>query len=476
MGRRRVVLATVGLLLTALVTVCSARPASAHPLGNFTVNRYARLEVSARVLRVYYVLDEAEIPAFQDRDAVRRDPNGFAARRAADIGHGLSLTVDGHAASLVVQSVALSQPLGQGGLHTLRLAVLYATALEADGAPRTATFADGNEPDRIGWREIVVTAPGDGRVLESDAPARDRTDELRAYPADLIQSPLNLRAASFRFTPGTHPIPALPLTRADRAPARAGGRFAELVTRTHVGPWVLAGMLAVALFVGAAHALAPGHGKTVMAAYLVGTRGRVRDALLVGTIVSAMHTGSVLVLGLVLFHVSRSTSLDRIYPALTFAGGLIVVGIGVWLLRSRLAALRRHSGDHVHDHDHDHGPGPADHDHPHSHALPPGVSPISRRGLVVLAGSGGIVPSPSAVIVLVSAFALGRVALGLALIAAFSVGLAATLTAFGLALVLARGALERRHDRWLARLPAAGATALIIAGAVVAAQAVPALH
>jgi ABC-type nickel/cobalt efflux system permease component RcnA len=185
-----------------------------------------------------------------------------------------------------------------------------------------------------------------------------------------------------------------------------------------------------------------------------------------------MHTGSVLVLGLVLFHVSRSTSLDRIYPALTFAGGLIVVGIGVWLLRSRLAALRHHSHDHVHDH-HD---GDGHRHHPHTHALPPGVSPISRRGLVVLAGSGGIVPSPSAVIVLVSAFALGRVALGLALIAAFSIGLAATLTAVGLALVLARGALERRDGRWLARLPAAGATALIVAGAVVAAQAVPALH
>jgi ABC-type nickel/cobalt efflux system permease component RcnA len=452
------------LLLTALVTFGSAKAASAHPLGNFTVNRYARLEVSAGVLRVYYVLDEAEIPAFQDRDAVRRDPNGFAARRAADIDRGLSLTVDGKPASLVVQSVALSQPLGQGGLHTLRLAVLYTTALDAHDAPHTTTFADGNEPDRIGWREIVVNARGDGQVLQSDAPARDRTDELRAYPADLIQSPLNLRAAGFRFTPGTHAAPALPLSRAEKAPARAGGQFAELVTRTHVGPWVLAGMLAVALLFGAAHALAPGHGKTVMAAYLVGTGGRVRDALLVGTIVSAMHTGSVLVLGLVLFHVSRSTSLDRIYPALTFAGGVIVVGIGVWLLRSRLAALRRHNHDH---------PG---HDHPHSHALPVGVSPISRRGLVVLAGSGGIVPSPSAVIVLVSAFALGRVALGVALIAAFSVGLAATLTAVGLALVLARGALERRHDRWLARLPAAGATALIVAGAVVAAQALPALH
>src|SRR5947209_5893916 len=116
MGRRRVVLATVGLLLTAVVTVCSAAPASAHPLGNFTINRYARLEASAGVLRIYYVLDEAEIPAFQERGAVRRDPSAFAAGRAADIARGLSVTVDRQPAPLTVRSVDLSQPLGQGGL------------------------------------------------------------------------------------------------------------------------------------------------------------------------------------------------------------------------------------------------------------------------------------------------------------------------------------------------------------------------
>ena len=471
MGRRRVVTAFVGLLVALAVSVGSAPAASAHPLGNFTVNRYARLEASAGVLRIYYVLDEAEIPAFQERAAVRRDPRGFAAGRAAEIARGLSLTIDGRPTSLAVQSVDLSQPVGQGGLHTLRLAVLYATPLARDDAPRAVSFTDGNEPNRIGWREVVVTARGDGRVLASSAPLQDRTDELRSYPADLIQSPLNLRAATFRFSPGTHAVPPLPLTRSQKAPTRAGGQFADLVTRTHVGPWVLVGMMGLALLVGSAHALAPGHGKTVMAAYLVGTHGRARDALLLGTIVSAMHTGSVLVLGLVLFRVSRSTSLDRVYPALTFAGGVIVVGVGVWLLRSRLAALRSHAHDHSDHDDDDHH-----HHHHHTHALPPGVSPLSRRGLVVLAGSGGIVPSPSAVIVLVSAFVLGRVALGLALIAAFSIGLAATLTAVGLALVWARDAIAKRHDRWLARLPAAGATALIVAGTVVAVQAVPALH
>src|SRR5439155_19023558 len=284
----------------------------------------------------------------------------------------------------------LSRPLGQGGLHTLRLAVLYRVPLPAGDVAHTVLFADDNEPDRVGWREIVITARGDGRVLASDAPTRDRTDELRSYPGDLIQSPLNLRRTTFRFTPGTAVVAALPLSHPTAAPARAGGRFADLIARSGVTPWVLAGMLGIAFLVGAAHALAPGHGKTVMAASLVGTRGRARDALLLGAIVSLMHTGSVLVLGLVLFHVSRSTSLDRLYPTLTLVGGLAVVAVGAVLLRARLKRLR-----HDRHHAHAHALGPA-HDHPHDHgrALPAGVSPLSRRGLVVLAGAGGIVPSP----------------------------------------------------------------------------------
>ncbi|HZQ86388.1 MAG TPA: hypothetical protein VFA83_16180, partial [Acidimicrobiales bacterium] len=397
-GRHRLLVGILGGFVAFASTIAMAAPASAHPLGNFTVNRYARVELSAGVARVYYVLDEAEIPAFQDRDAVASDPAAFADRRARAIASGLSLTVDGAAVPLTVAAQSLSQPMGQGGLHTLRLAIRYDGALPQVAGPLHAVFSDGNEPDRVGWRELVVVARGDARIETSNAPARDVSDELRKYPTDLIRSPLDLRQATFSFRPGTVAVSPAPLSRTTGAVSRAGGSFAKLVTRTHLTPLVLAGMLLGALLFGAVHALAPGHGKTVMAAYLVGTRGRMADAVLLGTIVSLMHTGSVLVLGLVLFHVSRTTSLEKLYPVLTLVGGLAVVAVGAGLLRSRLRTLR-HTREHAHGHSHTHSHGP----HTHSHELPAGVSPLSRRGLIVLAGAGGILPSPSAVIVLVSA-------------------------------------------------------------------------
>ena len=475
MRRRQLLLTTLGALVALAAIVGMATPASAHPLGNFTVNRYARVEISAGVARVYYVLDEAEIPAFQDRDAVASDPVAFADRRARAIASGLSLVIDGTPVSLVAAARQLTQPMGQGGLHTLRLAVRYDATLPAGSGARHAMFADTNEPDRVGWREIVVVARGDAAIEQSNAPARDQSDELRHYPTDLIRSPVDLRQATFSFVPGIVAVAPRPLSPTTASVSRAGGSFAKLITRAHLTPWVLAGMLGIALLFGAAHALAPGHGKTVMAAYLVGTRGRVADAFLLGGIVSLMHTGSVLALGLVLFHVSRTTSLEKLYPTLTLVGGLTVIAVGAGLLRSRLRTLRR-ARHHAHDHKHGHVHGHSHDGHSHEHTLPEGVSPLSRKGLMVLAGAGGILPSPSAVIVLVSAFALGRVALGLALIGAFSIGLAATLTGVGLALIVGRDVLERRGQRWLVRLPTLGATALLVVGTVVALQGYRGLH
>lgn len=490
-------------LCAAIVVANAGAPAGAHPLGNFTVNRYARIEVSAGAIRIYYVLDEAEIPAFQERATVEADPAGFAERRAGEIAAGLTLEVDGTPLPLGVVRHHLSRPPGQGGLSTLRLAVLLAAAVPA-GPPdraRTATLSDRAEPDRVGWREIVVTARGDARVVASDAPARDLSDELRSYPADLLQAPLDRRSASFTFLPGQVAVDALPITRPASAPPRAGAAFTSLAARGGVTPAVLAGMLAVALGVGAAHALAPGHGKTVMAVYLFGTGGRPRDAVLVGVIVSLMHTASVLALGAVLFLVGRSVAVDRIYPALTLASGIGILGVGAWLLRGRLRALRdavtpspeggavpvpepalvgegsahaEGAGPHHGRAGHHHDPRGLRRHHglaTHTHELPPGISPLSRRGLFLLAASGGIVPSPSAVVVLVSAFVLKRFLLGLALIAAFSVGLAAALAAVGMAVVLGRPLAERRLTRRAVRgLAVAGAGALIVIGIFLSVQ------
>src|SRR3954470_22952877 len=180
----------LGLLVTIVAIVLTASVADAHPLGNFTVNRYARVELSAGVVRVYYVLDEAEIPAFQDREALHADREHFAAHRLDDIVRHLTLTVNGQTVPLVARDHLLTEPPGQGGLPTLRLAATLEAALPtiSPSAVVEASLTDGNEPERIGWREIIIAAKGDTRLMGSTAPAVDTSDELRQYPANLIQA------------------------------------------------------------------------------------------------------------------------------------------------------------------------------------------------------------------------------------------------------------------------------------------------
>jgi len=451
------------VVLFALLVV-GARPASAHPLGNFTTNRYARVEVSAGVVRVYYVLDEAELRAFETREQV------------ALIRDGLHLTVDATRLDLTPGPGRLNLLPGQAGLDTLRLAVVFSASLPpvaADSIDRASSyegsFEDTNEPDRIGWREVTVVARGDAALEKSTAPAKDSSDELRNYPADLLRAPLDLRAATFTFQPGSRSVDPLSLTPPATAISRAGGGLTRLVERKQLSLPLLAGVLGLAFLFGSAHALGPGHGKTVMAAYLVGTQGRTVDAVLLGVIVSLMHTGSVLVLGLVLLRLDRFGAIERIFPTLTVVSGLAVIGFAAVLLIRRLRPLRASSADHDHDvsDDHDmahdqnhlHGPGG------HTHDLPEGAAPLSRRGIVLLATSGGLVPSPSAVLVVVAGFGAGRVALGLSIVLSFSIGLAATLSAVGTALVLGRRVLERRGGGKLVRvLPVFGALALLGVG------------
>lgn len=508
-----------------------AAPAAAHPLGNFTVNRYARVEVSAGHVRVHYVLDLAEIPAFQVRNEVKADPRRFAQSRAEAIGRGLRLDVEGRRLDLRVARQTLSEPPGQGGLSTLRLEVVYqadTSRLEPDSVA-AAVFQDTNEPDRIGWREIVAVARGDAVIMESDVPRDDVSDELRSYPEDLSRSPLDRRAATVRFKPGYVEVAASEgdgtgIGRTGIRGVAGSDRFVALVARPGTSLLGTVALLAVAAGFGAVHALGPGHGKTIMAAYVAGERGRPRDAVFLGFIVSLMHTGSVLVVGLALVTLDRRFDAERIYPMLTTLSGALVVAIGGWLLfrrahgtlqRRRAARAHRLSHDrsfpgsdggpnpHVHGHEHDHpdhghggdghrhihdgdddSPGAGHHHdhrgahrhrlahshgagHGHTHELPAGVAPLSRRGLVALGGAGGLLPSPSALLVLLSAIALQRVVLGLLIITAFSIGLAAALTTVGLALVYGRSVAERSRLRGtLDMLPVLGAVALLAAGIV----------
>jgi nickel/cobalt transporter (NicO) family protein len=431
-------------LLAGLVAALAVPAvASAHPLGNFTINRFSRVEVEGPRVYVRYVLDLAEIPTFQ---AGRIDAQLLARR----IARGARLTVNGRPARLVPGAHALAHPRGAGGLRTTRFeVVLHGPRLSG---PAAVTYRDANYGGRIGWKEIVV----------GDAPSRSH--ELRAYPQDLLSSPLDVSSVAARLVPGPAPdtAPALSGGASLQAPDRvADSGFAGLIGRERLGFWVVLGSLGLALFWGAAHALSPGHGKSIVTAYLVGQRGTPKHAALLGLVVTVTHTIGVFTLGLVTLLLSRFVVPEDLYPWLNLVSGLLVVGIGASVLRARWGHRRAHAhGHHHHHHDHHHEQERGD---------------LSLRSLLAVGVSGGLLPCPSALVVLLAAISLHKVAYGLVLIVAFSVGLAATITGIGVVAVLARNAFGRLSfdGRALRSLPAASAALILVAGIVMTIHAIP---
>jgi ABC-type nickel/cobalt efflux system permease component RcnA len=425
------------LVLVAVAVAALAWPAlaAAHPLGNFTINRFSRVEVSGPRVYVRYVLDMAEIPTYQ---AGRIDRRAYAQRIAANA----HLSVDGRQVTLVPLRSALAHPRGAAGLRTTRLEVILAGPVIRGRV--LVSYHDNNYRGRIGWKEIVV-----GKASPSTS------HELRAYPKDLLQSPLDTTSvtASLAAQAGAAVPPSLSDGATLEAPDRvADSGFASLVGRSHLSALVILASLAAAFFWGAAHALSPGHGKTIVTAYLVGQRGTPRHAALLGLIVTITHTIGVFALGAVTLALSQLIVPDTLYPWLNLVSGLLVVGIGATVLRAR---LRRRHGHHHHHH--------------HHHAAP------SLRSLLAVGVSGGLLPCPSALVVLLAAISLHRIAFGLVLILAFSAGLALTITGIGLVAVLARTTFRRvGFDGPLVRLlPAASALVILAAGLAMTLKAVP---
>jgi len=493
--------------LFAIMLVIAHPPlhAEAHPLGNFTVNHYSRIDVGRDAVQVRYIVDMAEIPAFQERQAIDTDGDGqvndaeqsaYLSKQAAVLVGGLHLTVDNAPVELRAVDQSLTFPVGQGGLVTLRLVLNLAAPLTPATAPIAIGYRDTNFAERIGWREIIVR-PLDGVVLgDSTAPTQDQSDELRSYPQDMLSNPLDVREARFTMTLGAITAGNTANASGVAVPSRdrAIDSFAALIASKELTPPIMLLSLLLAFGLGAAHALTPGHGKTIVAAYLVGSRGTARHAIFLGITTTVTHTLGVFLLGLITLFISRFILPEQLYPWLEFLSGVMVLGIGLLLFRSRLMQLlgrtrahaeHEHGHGHDHDHDHDHNHGHEhdhdhahghshDHDHGHSH-MPPGVNgqPVTWRSLLALGISGGLLPCPSALVVLLSAIALHRVAFGMLLIVAFSIGLAGVLTGIGLLLVYARQFFERfpTDGRLLRALPVASAGIVTVAGLVIAAGA-----
>ncbi|TFV74990.1 High-affinity nickel-transporter [Blastococcus sp. CT_GayMR19] len=494
----------VALAAGALWVAVPGGVAQAHPLGNFTVNHYDHVQLFPDRVELTAVVDRAEIPTAQALQTIAPDGSpspeqlaGAATAECPDVADAVTLGVDGRTVRWRTGESALEAVPGAAGLPTLRLTCEF-TAEVALGRAAEVSFDDTYLGERVGWREL--TADGEGiRLLDSPVPVASISDELRDYPGDLLASPVDVRSFTVAVEPGENTGVGAAVTPEDGDPfssalAALDRRLEALVGDRGLTP--LVGTLAVllAVLLGSGHALLPGHGKAVMAAYLAGRRGRTRDALTVGATVTATHTAGVLILGLAL-SLSSSLAGDQVIRWLGVGSGLLVAGIGGFMLRGALprwrasgapgtpvvalppepvlagalpasggpAAVHHHHGhghEHPHDHEHLHDHGHA-HGHDgwwaggHDHDPAPG-----RGGLIGMGVAGGLVPSPSALIVLLASVGLGRTAFGVVLVLAYGLGMAATLTAVGLLLVRLRGRLDRRapdqgRRSWLTRLVAA---------------------
>jgi len=483
--RARFALAALAAL--GLAAGVAPTPVAAHPLGNFTINQFSRLEPGTDALKVTYVVDMAEIPTFQERQAMDLDADGsiseleesaYLDSLVPGLVSGLHVEVGGDPEELQLLTRDLTFSPGAGDLPTMRLELELRTELDREAGSQTAvTYRVANYEERLGWRQIIVTNGPGTRVDEASVGSEDPTDGLRSYPEDLLQSPPDIRSADFTFSDASGtPDGAGGPARGEGGILEGAAQAADPLVGLFSGaqtPFTAGLAILVSIGLGALHAASPGHGKTLVAAYLVGSHGELRQAVWLALTVAVTHTAGVFVLGVVTLTASELFVPERVITWLAVASGAVVIVLGGSLV---LNHLRRAPGAHSHDHGHDHG---HTHDASHSHDAPLS-RPLTRRSAIALGLAGGLVPSASALIVFLLALTLGRLGFGVVLIVSFGAGMALVLGAVGFVVVIARRAQLRSTSRWsrapftrrlAAALPLLSGVAVLATGIVVTLQA-----
>ena len=484
-----------------LALILSAAPSFAHPMGNFSINHYSKIKIHRGSIEIRYLIDMAEIPTFQearqfDMTAAADDPNAarYLERQAQLLKEGISVEGDGRAVGLNTMSRQIVFAAGAGGLPTMKIGFVFRGQLDAKAGAHKISYIDNNFPGRAGWKEIVVLGDGAG-ILDSSASGVDRSQELTNYSSDALNSPPQQLSARVDYNLNSPPhllrpkpvqparvtapvVPAVPThAPAPQAQNTPRSRFTELIsTQGQLSFWVLLSAALIAAGLGALHALEPGHGKTVVAAYLVGSRGTAKHAVLLGIVVTAAHTAGVYLLGAATLYASRYIVPEQLYPWLGAISGLSVAGLGIFIF------LRHWTGETG---EHSHNPGER-----HSHwfsimraapeqAKPSAERELSLRELCMLGITGGIVPCPAALVVLLSAFSLHRIGFGLFLITAFSFGLAAVLVIVGLSMVYAKRVMSSRVQAGSAAvryLPFLSSAFMVVLGVGITTSAIASVH
>ena len=520
MRNPKVNLSQPGIILALILLVLGTPAGFAHPMGNFSVNHYSKITIRRDAIDIRYLIDMAEIPTFQemrqwDTTPAAGNPNTsrYLDLQEQVLKGGLSLEFDGRSVALDAISRQITFADGAGGLPTMKIGLVLRAKLDPDGGAHRLSYVDNNFPGRAGWKEIVVLSDG-VTILDSSAPGADRSKELTNYSSDALNSPPQQLSAQASYktsltvpqkpasaqlngvssdekaghkkiaprlvdTPQLSPsgrisshgpsherstsnvtaaAAVVPLSLPAHRVNTPRGRFTELIsTQSRLSLWLLLSAGLIAACLGALHALEPGHGKTIVAAYLVGSRGTARHAVLLGLVVTVAHTAGVYLLGAVTLYASRYIVPDQLYPWLGAISGLSIAGLGVFIF---LRHLTGESGEHSHSPGEKHGhwflsivrpaarsaaiatePASSGTDSIRSR---PGERPLSLRQLCMLGITGGIVPCPAALVVLLSAFSLHRIGFGLYLITAFSSGLAMVLVTIGLVMVYAKRVMSAR--------------------------------
>jgi ABC-type nickel/cobalt efflux system permease component RcnA len=541
--RSRLIAALFFVFLLSPAGKVAAHPLGNFSISQYSAIRINGSEIELRYIidmaeiPTFQEIQENEIAPTTGDSSVE----AYLKRKAEKLRDGLRLEVNGQRLTPSAESQEIIFPPGAGGLPTMKIGILYKAKLTVDSktSEYILSYRDNNFGGRAGWKEIIAITEADAKILNSSVPEVDRSSQLNNYPTDLLNSPPQVLEAKVTFTTAQLPAPVasteslekpttvskLKMTRSDVSPrssniepvkqktnmpilnsavidldspgtnesntvqlqanrqATPRNSFTELMATKQLGIGIVLVALAVAVGLGAVHALEPGHGKTLVAAYLVGSHGTMKHAFLLGLIVTGAHTAGVYLLGAVTLYASQYIVPERLYPWLGVVSGVLIAGLGLILFVQRclgkdgLSSHHHHhhvdhshnSNHHHHHRDHDHS-----HDHGHTHNHHDLNRQVSHRELLTLGISGGIVPCPAALVVLLSAVSMQRIGFGLLLIVGFSVGLAAVLITIGLLMVYARQFMSRFEvnsrltTRWL---PLTSSAFILVFGIALAVQA-----
>jgi nickel/cobalt transporter (NicO) family protein len=476
----RVILAVIILA----VTLGATRMAAAHPAGSTSVNRYVGVSCDARAqVHIAYLLDFAELPAYAEIERLDADHDGtvspaeqraYLDQRLPPIVGAWTVEIDGVKVPARVSGSSLEVPPGERGLSTLRIAADVVADRAPDASPVDPSrdvqvhVVDPVFAERSGWREMFAEDSADATVAVG---ATARPEDILSYSNPAAGGPPRVDEGRYAFRLRRAAVVPPTTTRPD-APVAVDPRLASIASAMNqAGDSRLFSIIALGLAfaLGAAHALSPGHGKALAAAYLVGRRARASQAVLFGVAVTVAHTAVVFLVGCLAVAIERTVGSDRLLRGLALASAVTVVILGVVQFSRRWQELIGNAAAHGHSH------ATAVASAAGAITPSPGANTSSEglRGLLILGASSGLTPCPSALALLLSAIALHRYGFGLVLVVAFSIGVATTLAIAGLLVVMARQLLDRIHgvDRLLRWLPIMSSMCVLLMGILLCASA-----